>query len=116
MYKSGNYPSIGCVELACDYLYYELVNSYPSVLEVLKNATSISQASDTVLHDFEKPADQSESVEEVRESLGKAIYTEFTGTGGTTPNEPIKLRKNQFNFLLFNKKRRVKRKWKNRIF
>lgn len=93
MYKSGSYSSIGSVELACDYLYYELENGYGSVLNTLKNATSIRQASDAVLLDFERPANQSESVQELRESLGQAIYNELTGTGSggsSDTNTPTK--------------------------
>lgn len=70
MWKSGNYSSIGSVYLACDYLLYELKNSYVGVYNTLKNATSIREASDSVLHNFERPADQSTSVEETRASLG----------------------------------------------
>lgn len=83
MYKSGGYSSIGSIELALDYLWYELQNSYPSVLSVLKSATSIRQASDTVLHDFENPQDQSESVEIKRAEYGQSIYDELAGTSST---------------------------------
>lgn len=83
MWKSGGYSSIGSIELACDYLWYELQHSYSGVLSVLKNATSIREASDKVLHDFEKPKDQSESVEEYRCSLGETIYNELSGTHTT---------------------------------
>lgn len=82
-WKSGGYSSIGSIDLALDFLWYELNNSYTGVLSVLKTATSIRQASDKVLHDFENPADQSTSVEEMRASLGQAYYNQFYGTGGS---------------------------------
>lgn len=86
MYKNGGYSSIGSIELACDYLWYELQNDYPGVLEVLKSATSVREASDSVLHDFERPADQSQSVEEKREEYGLYYYNLFaTGAGGDDP-------------------------------
>ena len=85
MYKSGGYPSIGSVELACDFLLYELKNSFSGVYNVLKTATNIRTASDKVLHDFESPADQSESVEEQRESLGSEVFETFSGS---SPSEP----------------------------
>jgi hypothetical protein len=89
----------------------------------MKNASSIREASDRVLHDFENPADQSTSVEELRESLGRAIYNELTGSGGgdipDTPDPPIDpddpdepkpttQKKHKFKFVLFStaKKRR----------
>lgn len=117
LFKSGTYSSIGCVELACDWLWYELQNSYSGVLTVLKSASSIREASDKVLHDFESPADQSTSVEDFRESLGQAIYNELTGTGGASGDSDdatnyVKVRKG-FNFILFNAKRR-NNTWKNR--
>lgn len=80
-WKSGGYSSIGSIDLALDYLWYELNNSFADVLSVLKSATSIRQASDKVLHDFENPLDQSTSVEEARASMGQAYYNQFHGTG-----------------------------------
>lgn len=82
MWKTGGYPSIGSIDLALDFLWYELNHSYTGVLSVLKTATSIRQASDKVLHDFENPANQSASVEAYRGSLSKKWYDKFNGTGG----------------------------------
>lgn len=89
MYKTG-YTSIGSIELALDYLWYELQNSYPSVLLVLQTATSVRQASDSVLHDFENPADQSVAVEEKRASMGQAFYDEFTSSIPIFPTQKRK--------------------------
>lgn len=112
LYKSGGYSSIGSIELALDYLWYELQKSYSGVLSVLKSATSIRQASDKVLHDFENPADQSTSVEEYRASLGTAIYNELTGTsggdvggGGSVP-VITRTKKRKYKFFLFNRRKR----------
>lgn len=82
MYKSGSYSSIGSVELGCDYLWYELVNSYSGVLAVLKKASSVREASDSVLHDFESPADQSTSVEVARAKLGQELYIQYSDSYG----------------------------------
>ncbi len=106
MWVSGGYASIGSLTLACDYLLYELKNSYYGVYAVLKNATSIKVASDKVLHDFENPADQSASVEVLRAQMGEAIYKEMTGTtpgGGSTTSK----KKKGYNFVLFNRNRRL---------
>ena len=86
-----------------DYLLYELKTSYTSVYWTLVNAISIKQASDKVLHDFERPADQSAEVEVLRAQLGIAIYEEMTGSSPITPSEKKKKRK--FNFILFNRRR-----------
>lgn len=84
-WKNGKYSSIGSIDLALDFLWVELTASYSGVLQVLKNAASVKQASDKVLHDFERPADQSTAVEQNRASLGQAYYNQFAGTGGSVP-------------------------------
>lgn len=81
-WKAGIYPSIGSITLALDFLWQELSTSFTGVLAVLKHTTSIREASDKVLHDFENPADQSETVQAMRASLCQAFYDQFTGTGG----------------------------------
>lgn len=75
-WKTG-YPSIGCIDLALEHLWTELQYQYPSVLGTLMTATSIREASDVVLHDFESPLHQDPSVEAQREALGQALYDEF---------------------------------------
>lgn len=119
MKKSGGYSSIGSVELACAYLLYELKNDFPSVYSTLKSATSIRLASDSVLHDFESPAEQGESVEILRSELGTAIYNELSGSPPIDPDNPpvnpdepdnpptvkIKTKRKKYNFILFNKRR-----------
>lgn len=91
MYKTG-YPSIGDAKLSVDYLLYELQNSYKSVWNTLISATSIRQASDAVLHDFENPKDQSEKVEELRASYAQEIYNRHADTpippGPPVPPDP----------------------------
>lgn len=79
MFKSGGYSSIGSIDLALDYLYYELEHDYPRVFETLKNTKSIREASEYVLHNFESPADQSESVERKREEYSVYYYNKFSG-------------------------------------
>ena len=57
-------------------------------MNVLRSATTIREASDKVLFDFESPADQSEEVQLQRERLGTVIYEELTGTVPTpTPKK-----------------------------
>lgn len=58
--------SIGDCQMQLDFLWYELSKNYKSTLEVLKNATSVKEASDVVLHKYEAPADQSKTVEDRR--------------------------------------------------
>lgn len=88
MYINGGYSSIGDVRLAVDYLKYELQNSYPTVLSTLRNATSIREASDIVLHQFENPQQQGPDVEILREGYSVTIYNEQSG-GIPWPTPPI---------------------------
>lgn len=81
--KSMN-VSIGSVELAVTYLLYELQSDYSDTYDVLISATSIREASDYVLHNFENPADQSESVEIKRANLGIEIYNLYSGSQSIT--------------------------------
>lgn len=78
--------SIGDITLQLDYLMYELENDYPSVLEVLKECNDIKTASDYVLINFEQPADQSESVQQLRLSYSENFYNTFSG--GIVPPLP----------------------------
>ena len=71
--------SIGDLDMQLEFLCKELKN-YKSVYKNVVNATSIKQASDSVLHDFEAPADQSEAVENRRCSYGQNIYDRCVGS------------------------------------
>lgn len=75
--------SIGDLGLAIEFLLYELNTDYSGVMSVLKSATTIREASDKVLFDFERPKDQSEEVQLQRERLGTVIYEELTGSSPT---------------------------------
>ena len=118
MKKERGFSSIGSIGLACEFLWSELQTTYSGVLAVLKTATSIRQASDSVLHDFENPADQSTNVEELRESLSQHWYDLYTGTSGEdmpedeepdNPDEPstTSKKRKRYNFILFNHRRRM---------
>ncbi len=117
MWKSGGYSSIGSLELALDYLWYELNKSYSGVVSVLKSATSVREASDKVLHDFEKPANHEGNTakEEEREALGLAWYNKYSGSAPGTPTptpgtpwKPSNHSKMPFFLLLVASQRRVK--------
>ena len=76
--------SIGDENMQVDFLIGELMASYPSVLNVLKTATSIREASDCVLTQYERPADQSESVREKRSAYGEDLMKQLLGGNTTT--------------------------------
>ena len=88
-WKEGGYDSIGSIELACDFLWYELDTDFDEVVGVLIGAESIREASDIVLHDFESPADQSTEVEEKRAAYAQAYYDLYAGSTPDTNNQTI---------------------------
>lgn len=99
-WKAENYDSIGSVELACWLLHIELRDYFPNTYVKITDATNIREASDAVLHDFENPADQSESVEVLRAQMGAEIYNTFKGTGGGSGGDPIHNPKHNLSKLL----------------
>lgn len=76
-YAKSKSKSIGDLEMQLDFLYSELSSGYSSVLATLKSATSVLQASNAVLLNFERPADQSTSVQNKRASYGQSYYDKF---------------------------------------
>lgn len=69
--------SIGNAEMQIDYVIHELNIGYKSVLNGLRNAKSVREASDIVCTKYERPADQSEAVLLKRASYGQEFYDEL---------------------------------------
>ena len=69
--------SVGDLETQLQFLVKELSESYKTVWSTLQKAKSISEASNAVLLKFEKPADQSESVQAKRTSYGEGYYEKY---------------------------------------
>lgn len=82
-YAKSKGKSIGDAGMQCEFLMKELRESYPTVLSVLKSAKSVREASDVVLIQFERPADQSEKVQKKRAEYGQAFYDKYAGKQGT---------------------------------
>lgn len=68
--------SIGDLETQVDFLLQE-IKGYETVWNTLTAATSVRSASDAVLLQFERPADQSESMREKRSGFGEDYYKRF---------------------------------------
>lgn len=71
--------SIGSLDMQLAFLWDEL-QGYKSVISTLKDAGSVRVASDAVLLEFEKPADQSEAAQKKRAEYGEAYYKKYAGT------------------------------------
>lgn len=78
--------SIGDLEMQLDFLFKELSEGYKSVLAVLKAATTVKAASDSVLLNFERPADQSDAVKAKRAGYGQTYYDKYAGAAGNGGN------------------------------
>lgn len=83
--------SIGDLEMQLDFLWKELTESYSSLVDLLRAATSVRAASDAVLVQFERPADQSETAKARRASYGQKYYDQYVGKEGlpAMSNSPL---------------------------
>ena len=70
--------SVGDLEAQLDFLFKELSTNYTnSVLNILKNAKSVLEASNAVLINYECPADQSTTMQKNRAALGQKYYDKY---------------------------------------
>lgn len=76
-YAKAAGASIGNLNMQLAFLWQEL-QGYKSVMNVLNVATSVRAASDAVLTGYEKPADQSETVQKKRAEYGQKYYDKYT--------------------------------------
>ena len=82
--------SIGDLDMQLDFLWKEL-QGYKGMLKTLCEARSVRKASDAVLTQYERPANQSESVKQKRAKFGQRYYDQFYAgnetDGGSTMAE-----------------------------
>ena len=95
-YVKAAQASVGDLETQLGFLYKELGENYAALLSLLKRSKSVQQASDAVLTQFERPADQSENVKIKRASYGQRYYDKYAaaankpGNGGNNmSNSPL---------------------------
>lgn len=91
-YAKDRNMSICDLDMQLEFLWKEL-QDYPSVLKILKNATSIREASNAVMLKFERPADVSLSAQIRRSDYGQYFYdlhaNNKSSEGGDGMNEEI---------------------------
>lgn len=75
--------SIGDLDMQLDFLIKEIAG-YTGVCSTLKSAKSVRTASDKVLLEFERPADQSEAVKIGRASYGQKYYDKYATKAAPT--------------------------------
>lgn len=106
-YAKSKNKSIGDLNMQLEFLIKELKESYTnSVYNVLKTATSVQQASDVVLMNFERPANAA-SLKSKRASMGMVYYNKYAegvenimATNTYTKGQAVKLSTN-FNSTEF---------------
>jgi hypothetical protein len=83
--------SIGCLRTQLEFLKKEMEESFPSLVQTLKNAKSVAEASTAVLTIYERPADMGESVKSTRAKMGQVYFDRYTKKTVTqTPTAPEK--------------------------
>lgn len=81
-----NGKSIGDLQGQLDFLFVELTSGYPALLSLLKTTYSVRDASNGMLLQFERPADQSEAVQNKRASYSQTFYDKFASGKETVVN------------------------------
>lgn len=69
--------SIGDLETQLNFLYKELSEEYKGVLNILKSAKTVLEASNAVLLQYEKPANQGTTVQQKRAEYGQTYYDKY---------------------------------------
>ena len=90
-YAKTHNKSIADLAMQVEFLLIEL-KQYKDVWAVLQTATSVKQASDVVLTQYERPRDQTDKVKEQRASYGLDFYNKYASATPTPvkPAEPEK--------------------------
>lgn len=83
-YAKAAGKSIGNLEMQLGFLMKELSEGYKAVLATLKTAASVRAASDAVLLQFERPANQSEAVKVKRAGYGQKYFDKYAQKGSVS--------------------------------
>lgn len=81
--------SIGDLEMQLEFLNKELTTDFRSILNVLKTANSIKDASNCFLFNFENPANQGASVQNLRASYGQKYYDKYASKNDNGGNKDM---------------------------
>lgn len=76
--------SIGDFVMQEEFLWYELNKSFKSMLNKLSKTSTLKEATDIVLIEFENPADKSEAVKNKRLAYAEEFYKKNADGDGTT--------------------------------
>lgn len=88
LYIKGKNASIGDLDSQLEYVGVELSSS-KTLRTSLMNAKSVREASDIVLHSYEKPSDQSEQTEIRRAKYGQVWYDKYSTAPKPEPSPSL---------------------------
>lgn len=95
VYARNRKVSIGDLQMQLDFLWKEM-QDYSTMMNELKSASTIRDASNSFLFRFERPANQGASVQDARTNYGVVYYNKFSSKAPTeTAKETKKLYKVQ---------------------
>ena len=82
-YAKSKNVSIGNLTMQLEYLIKEF-SGYKGLVDLMKTTSSIKEASDFILLNFERPKDQSDAVKNKRFEYSQNIYNTYAGKATTT--------------------------------
>ena len=91
-YAKATGRSVGNLAMQLEFLWNELQN-YSKVMKTLNTATSVKEASDIVLVEYECPADRRDVIKHKRAKLGQAYYDKFADTSKPVSCKLYRVRK-----------------------
>lgn len=80
--------SIGDLQMQLEFLWKE-IQGYTTVLNTLKTAASVREASDAVLTGYERPANQGDAVREKRAGYGQGYFDKYAGAAPPQPSADV---------------------------
>lgn len=80
--------SIGDLNMQLEFLYKELSTNYKGQLEKINKATSVLEASNVILKEYERPANQGTNVQNKRASYGQNYYDKYAKASAPTTPAP----------------------------
>ena len=90
--------SIGDLNMQLEFLMSELNSGYKKLLQLLKTTDNVKEASNQVLFQFERPADQGVSVQNKRANYGISYYNKFVTENQSVSAAPsTKMKYNENN-------------------
>lgn len=86
-YAKSTGKSIGDLEMQLEFLCKQLSEDYSTVWNTCKNAKSVLEASNVMLLKFERPADQSEAVQNKRAGYGQTFFNKYAKTSSNSDED-----------------------------